>query len=402
MVTSENILHLNLTKKTYHTLFLQKEDRMFGQAILAGVLVTLVSAQRGSEQTPVQAGSQVGEGESFWSTLPDSSRGQFDFDSTSFGNMDGSSFYENQDSMADQGSAFNSPYDYDLARRMFDNNMQGRGMGRFLSGDMRQSSLGRSLGGLTSDGASSVLDGSRLDDNLSGFGRRMNFRQLPQGRTRMGLPFQTNDLQSMYDGFRGMGRRMGRPFRSLGSDSQTGLTSQLGSDLGMMGRSLGRRFDMRRGQMGEMNLMEDLQGDRLRMRGMGLGRSLGSSLRGDSDLRMLGRSLGSSGRSLGSSMRYDPFRGMSMNRGMLQGPRRTTGMGGNPMRPSSSLLSSSLGSRSLASSLLSSSSLRGSPMGGSQPDRTMMSGSQAGGRTMMSGTGTSTQVGRGGGRRSSF
>lgn len=198
-----------------------------------------------------------------------------------------------------------------------------------------------------------------------------------------------------------MGRRMGRPFRSLGSDSQTGLTSQLGSDLGMMGRSLGRRFDMRRGQMGEMNLMEDLQGDRLRMRGMGLGRSLGSSLRGDSDLRMLGRSLGSSGRSLGSSMRYDPFRGMSMNRGMLQGPRRTTGMGGNPMRPSSSLRSS-LGSRSLASSLLSSSSLRGSPMGGSQPDRTMMSGSQAGGRTMMSGTGTSTQVGRGGGRRSSF
>ena len=304
--------------------------------------------------------------------------------------------------MAGQGSSFNSPYDYDLARRMFDNNMQGRGMGRFLSGDMRQSSLGRSLSGLTSDGMSSVLDGSLLDDNLSGFGRRMNFRQLPQGRTRMGLPFQTNDLQSMYDGFRGMGRRMGRPFRSLGSDSQTGLTSQLGSDLGMMGRSLGRRFDMRRGQMGEMNLMEDLQGDRLRMRGMGLGRSLGSSLRGDSDLRMLGRSLGSSGRSLGSSMRYDPFRGISMNRGMLQGPRRTTGMGGNPMRPSSSLLSSSLGSRSLASSLLSSSSLRGSPMGGSQPDRTMMSGSQAGGRTMMSGTGTSTQVGRGGGRRSSF
>lgn len=375
---------------------------MFGQTILAGVLVTLVSAQRGSEQTPVQAGPQVGEGETFWSTLPDSSRGQFDFDSTSFGNMDGSSMYENQDSMAGQGSAFNSPYDYDLARRMSDSNMQGRGMGRFFSGDMRQSSLGRSLGGLTSDGASSVLDGSLLDDNLSGFGRRMNFRQLPQGRTRMGLPFQTNDLQSMYDGFRGMGRRMGRPFRSLGSDSQTGLTSQLGSDLGMMGRSLGRRFDMRRGQMGEMNLMEDLQGDRLRMRGMGLGRSLGSSLRGDSDLRMLGRSLGSSGRSLGSSMRYDPFRGMSINRGMLQGPRRTTGMGSIPMRPSSSLLSSSLGSRSLASSLLSSSSLRGPRQLGSQPDRTMMSGSQAGGRTMMSGTGTSTQVGRGGGRRSSF
>ena len=371
--------------------------------------MTLVSAQRGSEQTPVQAGPQVGEGETFWSTLPDSSRGQFDFDSTSFGNMDGSSMYENQDSMAGQGSSFTSPYDYDLTRRMSDSNLQGRGMGRFFSGDMRQSSLGRSLSGLTSDGMSSVLDGSLLDDNLSGFGRRMNFRQLPQGRTRMGLPFQTNDLQSMYDGFRGMGRRMGRPFRSLGSDSQTGLTSQLGSDLGMMGRSLGRRFDMRRGQMGEMNLMEDLQGDRLRMRGMGLGRSLGSSLRGDSDLRMLGRSLGSSGRSLGSSgrslgssMRYDPFRGISMNRGMLQGPRRTTGMGGNPMRPSSSLLSSSLGSRSLASSLLSSSSLRGSPMGGSQPDRTMMSGSQAGGRTMMSGTGTSTQVGRGGGRRSSF
>lgn len=383
-------------------MFLQKEDRMFGQAILAGVLVTLVSAQRGSEQTPVQAGSQVGEGESFWSTLPDSSRGQFDFDSTSFGNMDGSSMYENQDSMAGQGSVFNSPYDYDLARRMFDNNMQGRGMGRFLAGDMRQSSLGRSLGGLTSDGTSSVLDGSRLDDNLSGFGRRMNFRQLPQGRTRMGLPFQTNDLQSMYDGFRGMGRRMGRPFRSLGSDSQTGLTSQLGSDLGMMGRSLGRRFDMRRGQMGEMNLMEDLQGDRLRMRGMGLGRSLGSSLRGDSDLRMLGRSLGSSGRILGSSMRYDPFRGMSMNRGMLQGPRRTTGMGSIPMRPSSSLRSS-LGSSSLgSSSLLSSSSLRGPRQLGSQPDRTMMSGSLAGGRTMMSGTGTSTQVGRGGGRSSSF